>query len=89
VKYILFTHAHEDHFYPCDLHRTYPPYAYSGPKEPIGKINVYGNKAIAKYAGEFEKHREVLEFFVSSYLRSVICEGTTRILRGALRHLFL
>ncbi|MCL1793667.1 MAG: MBL fold metallo-hydrolase [Oscillospiraceae bacterium] len=62
IRHILFTHAHEDHFYPYDLHRAYPPFAYNENKGRINKINIYGNKTIAGYAKEFENYKDILEF---------------------------
>ena len=63
IKYILFTHAHEDHFYPYDLHRTYPPFAHGNNGGHIEKINIYGNKTITAHAEKFENYRDILEFF--------------------------
>ena len=64
VKHIIFTHSHEDHFYPYDLHRTYPPFAYNENKENIDLINIYGNESINSRAGEFENHKNILNFNV-------------------------
>lgn len=63
IKHLLVTHGHEDHFYPYDLHRTYPPFAYDENRGHIGKINVYGNRAVCSYAKEFESHGDIIEFF--------------------------
>ncbi|MCL2813841.1 MAG: MBL fold metallo-hydrolase [Oscillospiraceae bacterium] len=63
IKYILFTHSHEDHFYLYDLHRTYPPYAHGEKSGRIEKINIYGNKSINAHAEKFENYGDILEFF--------------------------
>ncbi|MCL2773139.1 MAG: MBL fold metallo-hydrolase [Oscillospiraceae bacterium] len=62
VKYIIFTHSHEDHFYLYDLHRTYPPFAYDANKQKIPQINIYGNESINRYAGDFENVKDILSF---------------------------
>ena len=62
IKHILFTHSHEDHFYPYDLHRTYPPFAYNENNEEITVINIYGNESINNYAADFENYSNILNF---------------------------
>ena len=62
IKYIIFTHSHQDHFYPQDFHMTYPPFAYNENKENIPQINIYGNESINKYAAEFENRGDILKF---------------------------
>jgi phosphoribosyl 1,2-cyclic phosphate phosphodiesterase len=62
IKYIVFTHSHEDHFYMPDFHRTYPPFAYNENKENIPKINIYGNKSIKSHSNESERFEEILSF---------------------------
>ena len=62
IKDIIFTHSHEDHFYPSDFHRTYPPFAFDENQQKIPRINIYGNEAINRYAGEFENVKDILNF---------------------------
>jgi len=62
IKYILFTHSHDDHFYVPDLHRTYPPFAYNENKENISLINIYGNESVSSHAGRFENYQNILRF---------------------------
>lgn len=62
VKYMIFTHSHDDHFYVPDLHRTYPPFAYNENKENIPLINIYGNESINSHAKHFENHQDILCF---------------------------
>ena len=62
VKYIIFTHSHEDHFYLYDLHRTYPPFAYDANKQKIPQINIYANESINRYSGDFENVKDILCF---------------------------
>jgi phosphoribosyl 1,2-cyclic phosphate phosphodiesterase len=62
VKYIIFTHSHIDHFFPSDLHRTRPPFAYDENRQKIPQINIYGNEAVNSVAGEFENCKDIVNF---------------------------
>jgi len=62
IKYIIFTHSHEDHFYLHGLHMAVPPFAHNEKKEKIPQINIYGNESINQYAGQFENYRDILNF---------------------------
>ena len=62
VRYIIFTHSHDDHFYAPDLHRTYPPFAYNENKEKIPQIKIYGNESINSHAKYFENYKDILDF---------------------------
>jgi len=66
IRHIIFTHAHSDHFYPHDLHRTYPPYAHGETDGHIAQIKIYGNETINAHASEFESHGDILNFNVVS-----------------------
>ncbi|MCL1859750.1 MAG: MBL fold metallo-hydrolase [Oscillospiraceae bacterium] len=62
IKYIIFTHSHQDHFCFQEFHMTSPPFAYNSNKEQIPQINIYGNESINSYAGNFENSKDILNF---------------------------